>query len=116
GHGAAKRLGGTVDVEIGNGGDDPGEVDRGHEIFADAALGEAAVELDVIDVADDDDLGACIADLGETVELVFEPIARELRFDDDEIRGRRRLIELGGGHDAAGLHLDVGPGHAAVAG
>ena len=79
GDGAAERLGGAIDVEVGDRLDDAHQVDRRDEIFADAALGEAAVELDVVDVADDDDLGAGVADLGQAVELGVEPVARQLR-------------------------------------
>ena len=44
-------------------------VDRRDEILADAALQQLAIEEHVVDVADDDDLGAGVAALGQPVEL-----------------------------------------------
>ena len=42
--------------------------DRRDQVFADAAAHQLAVEHDVVDVADHDDVGAGVADLGELVE------------------------------------------------
>ena len=77
GDGAAERLGGAVDVEVGDRLDDPHQIDGRHQVFADAAVGQTAVEFDVVDVADDDDLGAGVADVGEAIEFGVEPVARQ---------------------------------------
>ena len=116
GDGAAERLGRALDEELADGADDTDGVDRRDQIFADAAADEVAIELDVVDVADDDHLGADIANVGKAVELGIEAVARQLALDDDQIGRRRTLVELGGGGDAAHLDLDVGARHAAVAG
>ena len=70
-------------------------LDGRHQVFADAALDEAAIELDVVDVTDDDDLGAGVADLRQPVEFGLEPVARQLALDDDQVGRRGRLIEFG---------------------
>ena len=85
GDGAAERLGRAIDVELADRLDDAHEVDRDDEILADAAPHQLAVELDVVDVADDDDLGAGVADLGEAVELGCRA-ARGDSFDSTMIR------------------------------
>ena len=79
GDGAAERLRRAVDVEVGDGPDDAHQIDRRDQVLADAAVDQPAVELDVVDVADDDDLGAGVADLGQAVELGVEALARQLR-------------------------------------
>ena len=112
----AERTGGAIDVEVGNRLDDLHQADGRHQILADAALSKSAVELDVVDVADDDYLGAGVADFRQTIELGLEVIALQFALDDDQVRRRRGLVELGGGGDAARLNLDMSPRHAAVAG
>ncbi len=46
------------------------------DIFADAPAHELAIEQHVVDMADDDHLGAGIAKLGETVEIA-EHVGRD---------------------------------------
>ena len=113
---AAERVGAAVDIEIGRSLRISASVDRRDQIFADAAADEFAIEVDVVDMADDDDLGAGVADFGEAVELGIELVARQLRFDDDQIGRGGSLVEFAGRGEAAGMDLDMGAGHAPVRG
>ena len=89
-------------------------VDRGHDIFADAAAQELAIEQHVVDMADGDDLGAGIADLGETVEFAQHVRAVEQGLDDDQVGRRGVAIEGDRRLHAAHLHRDVRLGQAPV--
>ena len=61
------RLG--IVVEIGDRSPSAASARSAHQIFADAALQQLAIEHDVVDVADDEHLGARVADLGQPIEL-----------------------------------------------
>ena len=89
-------------------------LERRHDIIADAARGQHAIERDVVLVADDDDLGAGVAIFRQVVEIGDQAGAVGDRLDDDEI-GRRRAAEgLDGGGDAAHVDLHVRLQHPAV--
>ena len=45
-------------------------IERRHEIFADAAAHQFAIEFDIVDAADDEDLRRRIADIGEPVDFL----------------------------------------------
>ena len=110
-----RRLG-AVEIEIGDRLDRAGHVDRHDHIFADAAADQPAIELDIIGMADDHNLGAGVADLGEMIEFGDQAVAGLARFDHDEVRRRRLAIEGAGGRETAHLHLDMGAGHPPVGG
>ncbi len=68
-------------------------------------------------MADDDDLGVGLADLGELARVPTRMTSRGLC--DSTIRRLGvgwRLVDLHGGHDAAELDGDVGARHAPVGG
>ena len=89
-------------------------LERRHDIIADAARGQHAIERDVVLVADDDDLGAGVAIFRQVVETGDQAGAVGDRLDDDEI-GRRRAAEgLDRGGDAAHVDLHVRLQHPAV--
>ena len=93
----------------------PTRVERGDQVVADAAADELAVEQDVVDVTDDDDLRAGIAALGEVVQH-----AQQLRavagqgFEHDQVWRRRAAERLDREGRAAHLHLQLRLVHAAV--
>ena len=58
---------------------------RRNEIVADAAAHQLAIEQHVIDVADDDDPGAGVADIGECFEFGEDAGAGLGGLDDDEV-------------------------------
>ena len=70
-----------------------------------AAAHQFAIEGDVVVRADDDDLGARVADLGQTIELGQEARAVVEAFDDDQGRGRLVLVLGHGRGQAAGPNL-----------
>ena len=71
GEGAPKFVGAVL-IETRNGADDQHRIDRRHEVFADPACEQVAVNGDVVGVADDDHFGAGLADVGELIELGIE--------------------------------------------
>jgi hypothetical protein len=85
------RIGRRVVVEIGDALHQLNRLNRHDEILADTALQQFAIEDHVVDVADDDDLGAAVAALGKLVEFAQHLAARQARLDDDEI-GRRAFL------------------------
>ena len=116
GNDAAKRRGLRILVQIGDRLDHLHLVQRRHEIFADALPDEFAVEDHIIQVADDDDLGVGLADLGQFAKLSQDHIARAMRLDQQHVGRGLRLEHLDGRHDAAELDGRVSSCHAAVAG
>ena len=98
---AADRRGIGAEIEAGDHFDQMQRTDGRDEIFADAAADQFAIELHIVDTADDDDLGRRIADLGQTVDLVERRLALQPRLHDQKI-----------GRDLAGIMLD-GTLHAA---
>ena len=75
---------------------------------------QLAVEGDVVDVADDDDLGAGVADLGQRIEAVERLVAAPCGLDDDDVGRRRVPIGLDRGGAAAHLDLEMRLLHAPV--
>ena len=109
------RLG--IAIEPGDRFDDLQLVQRRHQIFADALAHQLAIENDVVEMADDDDLGGGVADLGQLIELASIRSSRwAARLDDQHIRRRLRLEDLEGAEDAAELDLDMGARQPAVGG
>ena len=75
----ADRIGLRVGVDVRDALDDLHHLDRRDDIFAHAAAQQLAVEHDVVDMADDDHLGAGIAAFGKPVELAQHVAAVEQR-------------------------------------
>ena len=67
-------------------------VERRDQIFADAALHQLAIEHDVVGVADDDHLGAGVADSASRSSSARICVARQAALDDDQV-GRRVLAD-----------------------
>ena len=59
--------------------------DRCHEILGHTALQQLAIQENVVDHSDDDDLGPLIAGLRQLVELAEQLGLRKTRFHHDEI-------------------------------
>ena len=112
----ADRLGLGIVVEIGDRLHQLQRRDRLDQVFADAALQQIAIEHDVVDVPDDDHLGARIAVLRQAIELGEDVLARQAALDDDEVRRRVLLVVRHRRFDAAHVHADVRLGEAAVLG
>ena len=79
------RLG--ILIEVGDGLDHLHLMQRRDKILADALPDQFAVENDVIDVPDHDDLGVRLADLSQLVELREDDLARAMRLDQEHVRG-----------------------------
>ena len=114
GDGAAERLGIGIDEQRGDDAHQIGDGHRRDHVFGNAVPDEFAIQRDIVVVTDDDDLGVGIADFGEIVQIVEEVVRAGRRFQNDQVRRRRGLVELDGRRDAA--HIDAGLrlGHAAV--
>ena len=107
GHELADRAGLGVGIDGGDAVDDLRHVDRRHDIFADPPAQELAVEQHVVDVADGDDLGARVADLGETVEIAEHLLPVEQGLDDDQIGRGGVAVEGDRRLHPAHLHRDM---------
>ena len=103
-----------VAVDAGNHADEIERGERPDEIVADATIHQLAIEHDVVDAADDDDLRAGIAIFGEHVERLDELGPLGGAFDHDDIRRRRVTERLDGGSRAAHPVLRMRALHAAV--
>ena len=101
------RAGLRIGIDVGDAVDDLQHLDRRHDIFAHPPAQQLAVQQHVVDMADGHDLGARIADLGETVEIAEHLLAVEQRFDDDQIGRRGVAVEGDRRLHAAHLHRDM---------
>ncbi len=82
-------------------------IERRDEIFAGAPAHQFAIELDVIDAADDDNLGRRIADFSKAIELVERGLAVQPGLDDQKIRRHLAVEVIHGALDAAEMNVDV---------
>ncbi len=89
---------------------------RRDHVLADTAAQQFAVEHHIIDQADDHDLGAGIAALGELIELIEHLVALECGFDDDQVRCRALLVVCNGCMCTAHVHTDMRLGEPPVLG
>jgi len=87
---------------------------RRDQILVDALADHLAIERDIVHVADDDDLGSCVADFGKRAELGEEFRTGGARLDHDEVRRRRLLVVLHGGGNAAHVNRQMRLGEAAI--
>ena len=88
GEDAADLAGLGIGIEGADRLDDVKRPKRCHEIFAHPRTDQLAIEQDVIDMADDDDLGRGIADIGEMGELGQYPVASAFGLDHQDVRRR----------------------------
>jgi hypothetical protein len=80
--------------------------DRADHVIVDAAAHQLAIGNVIGFVADDDDAGAGIADMGELVEEGHE-LAPAAALQHDHVRRRRVVVGLDGGGHAAHLHRQM---------
>ena len=111
---AAERFGPGNAEQVGDGLDEFDRGERRDEIFADAARHQLAVEDDVVDPAEHDDLGARVAEVRQLLELLDQQIAVGGRLEHDDVGRRRAAIGFDRRSGAAHVLLDVGLGHAPV--
>ena len=82
---AADGRGIGIEIEAGNHFDQMQRMNRRDQIFADAAAHQLAIELHVVDAADDEDLGGGIADFGQAVDFLERGLALKPRLHDQQI-------------------------------
>ena len=70
--------------------------------------------MHIIAVANDDDVGAFITDFGKLFQLMQQFLTDQRGFDEDQVRGRHRLIVGDGCTDTAHIDLHVGLRYTAV--
>jgi hypothetical protein len=63
---------------------------------------------------DDDDAGACVADLRQRIEAAQEISTAAFRFDDDDVGSGRAAVRPERGGNAAHLHFHVRLGQAPI--
>ena len=68
---------------------DVDRADRQHQVVADPAAHQLAIEDDVVMAPDDDHARARVADLGERIEAAEEVVSAALGLDHDDVRRRR---------------------------
>ena len=85
-----------------------------HDVFGDARADQLAIEHDVVDVAEDDQPGRRVADLGEALERAGNFVGRQRGLDDDQVRRRVGLVGLDRAVEAAIVRRQRDLGHAAV--
>ena len=105
---------GRRDIELRQRAQHVERAERRDQIFADAAADQVAIELDVVDMADDDDLGAGVAAFRQRIEMADQRRRIGDGFQHDDVGRRRGAEGLDRGGRAA--HLDAGMGlvHAPV--
>ena len=111
----AERLCAFTRIEPGHGADEIQNAERHHEIFADPARHQFAIERDVVRAADDNDLRARVAELRELVEFRVQLRAIRPDFEHDQIGRRRGAIGFDRSRRAAHVNLDMRLVHAPVA-
>ena len=108
--GLADRPRLRIAVQAGQGLDDLEHAYGSDQVLADAAAQQLAIEHDVVEVADDHDLGGGVAKPGQAVEFREHGGAVEQGFDDDEIGRGGVAIEGAGPVDAPHLHAHARAG------
>ena len=83
-----------IDEEIGYRTDDLDRVKRRHEVFADAARNQLAIEFDVIDGTDNHDLHVFVAMFGQRIDLGQHLLGCCRRLDHQKV-GSRVLLHIG---------------------
>ena len=115
GDGAADRGGVLAGEEIADGGDDGRRGGRQHDVFGNAGADQLAIEQHVVDVAEDDQPGRGVADLGKPLERSPESRPGGRRgLDDDQVGRRVGLVGLDRAVDAAIVRGQRDLAHAAV--
>ncbi len=89
-----ERLGARDAEQLGYRLDEVHHAKRGHQIFADATRDQLPVEDDVVELAENDDLGPCVAIFGELLQLREQRVATRRSLENDNIRRRRTLVSL----------------------
>ena len=111
---ATDRIGIGRGENAGHRADDILAFDRRDQIVGDAATDQVAIELHVVETADDDHLGAGIAAFRQPVEAVEQFLAHAGVLDQHHVRRRRIAIGFQRRGDAAGLELEMCLRHAAI--
>ncbi len=114
GHDPAEGRRFGVGMDGGEAIDELRHAERRHDIVAHAAPQQLAIEQDVVDMADGDDLGGRIADLGEAIEIREHLVAVEERLDDEEARGWGFVEGHHRGLNPAHAHRHIGLGKTPV--
>ena len=109
-----ERLGAGHAEQLGYRLDEVDDAERRHQIFADSARHQLPVENDVVELAENDDLGAGVAIFGELVELREQRVAVGGRLEHDDVGRRRAAVGFDRRRRAAHVLLDMGFGHAPV--
>ena len=105
-----------VHIEPADRADEVERLHRRHDVFAHAAAHQLAEEGDIVDRADDDDLGAFLDHLRQAIQGVQHLLALHQRVEDQQVRaGLRRKARDRAVH-AAGFNRDFRARHAAVRG
>ena len=87
--------------QVGNGRDDLAGARGQDDIFGDARADQLAIEHDVIGVAENDETGRRVADLGEASESRGNFGGRQAGLDDDQVGRRIGLIGLDGSFETS---------------
>ena len=72
--------------------DEVDDAERGHQIFAHSARDQLPVENDVVELAENDDLGPRVAIFSELFELPEQRVPAGRSLENDDIRRRRGLV------------------------
>ncbi len=115
GHLASDKGRGGIAVEGADGADQLQRVQRRRQVLAHAAAHQLAIEGDVVGGADDDHLGAGVADLGELVQQAEHDLLGIGALDHHQGGGRLVLVVLYCGGQAARPHGGGGARQPAVA-
>ena len=94
--------------------DEVDDAERRHQIFADPTRHQLPVENDVIELAENDDLGPRIAIFSELFELAEQRLPTRGGFEHDDIRRRRAFVGFNRRRRAAHVLLDMRLGHSAI--
>ncbi len=81
--------------------------ERHDQIFRDAALQQLPVQQHVVDMPDDNDLGAGVTDRGEPVDVHQHRVTLTQRLDNDQVWRRRVSVIMRGGFKSAHLHTHM---------
>jgi hypothetical protein len=110
GDGLADRPYFRIAIQARQGLDDLEHAYGSDQILADAAAQELAIEHDVVEMADDHDLGGGVAEPRQAIEFREHGVAIEHGLDDDEIGRSGVAVESAGTVDAAHLHAHARAG------
>ena len=109
-----ERLRARHAEQLGHRLDEVHDAKRRHQIFADPARDQLAIENDVVELAEDDHLGPGVAKLRQLLELPEQRVAACWSLEHDHVRRRRAPIGFDRGRRAAHVQLDMRLGHSAI--